>query len=379
MTRAALPRVLYGLVLDPGKKYGSMEEQIVLLADRFRQEGGLFLPLFIGDPDADASQFQRRGIDAHCLELRRFSWRTLLRLRRLIQSRGIDLVHWNFMPPLTNRYTWALSFLTPRVRHWFTDHNSRLLPVAAPPTGLRKACKRLLLKRYGQVLCVSRYVRDCLEEQGVWSNLACLTHFVNTERFRPDPASRARLRAALEADERFVLVVVGHLIKEKGVDVALRALAELPANVALWVAGSGPEQEALERLIADLRLDERVRLLGLQRDVQPYLQAADCFVCPSLWGEAAGLVNLEAQACGTPLIASRIGGIPEYVVEGRTGLLFPPGDHHALAACVRRLVVDADLRARFARDARAHALEHFSPDVRLPEWVDLYRQWRKPS
>src|SRR5258708_3530718 len=117
--RAALPRVLYALALDPSKKFGSMEEQLVLLAQRFQAERSRFLPLFIGDPTADVSQFQPYGIDARCLELRRFSWHALRALCRLIREQRVDLVHWNFMPPLTNRYLWALSLLTPGVRHWF--------------------------------------------------------------------------------------------------------------------------------------------------------------------------------------------------------------------------------------------------------------------
>jgi glycosyltransferase involved in cell wall biosynthesis len=374
--RAALPRVLYALVLDPDKKFGSMEEQIVVLAQRFHQEHSLFLPLFISNPASDVSQFRGQGVEAVCLDLQRFSWRTLLTLRRLLRERRIDIVHWNFMPPLTNQYVWALSLLTPGVRHWFTDHNSRLFPLPAPPTGVTRFVKRLLLKRYGRVLCVSRYVQDCLAEQDVWSNIVCVRHFINTDRFRPDETVRRQQRATLNAGAHFVLLVVGHLIKEKGIDVAVRALSELPPHVVLWIVGGGPEEEALRRLIADLRLDDRVQLLGLQRDVQPYLRAADCFICPSLWGEAAGLVNLEAQGCGTPILASRIGGIPEYVHDGRSGFLFAPGDSHELAGCVRRLVEEPDLRAHFAQEARVVALEQFAPEVRLTEWLDLYRRFK---
>jgi glycosyltransferase involved in cell wall biosynthesis len=76
------------------------------------------------------------------------------------------------------------------------------------------------------------------------------------------------------------------------------------------------------------------------------------------------------------VIASRIGGIPEYVADSRTGLLFTPGDHHELARCVHRVIDEPGLRASFAHAARAHAVEHFSPDARLNEWLDLYRHWR---
>lgn len=370
----ALPRVLYVLDLDPGKKFGSMEEQLVLLAERFRAGGGFFFPLFTCDPAADVAQFRERGVAARCLGLRDFSWGALRDLRRLVREERIDVVHWNFAPPLTNPYLWALTLLAPGVQHWFTDHNSRLLPPPPRPAKAVRWLKRLLLRRYRRVFCVSRYVQDCLEEQGSWSNLVCVRHFINTERFRPDADARRELRTALQAEGKFVLLVVAHLIKEKGVDIAVRALAELP-DARLWIVGEGPEEGALRSLIAELGLKDRARLLGLQAQVEAYLQSADCFVCPSLWGEAAGLVIIEAQACGTPVIASRVGGIPEYVADGRAGILFTPGDHRELARCVRRLVDDPALRRRFAEQARADALERFSPQSRLPEYLDLYRRW----
>jgi glycosyltransferase involved in cell wall biosynthesis len=115
-------------------------------------------------------------------------------------------------------------------------------------------------------------------------------------------------------------------------------------------------------------------MLGLQRDVGPFLQAADAFVCPSRWAEAAGLVNLEAQACGLPLLGSRIGGIPEYVEEGRSGFLFEPERPEELAGLVLRLVNDPEQRRLMGAAARDLALRRFSSQARLPELLALYRQ-----
>ena len=84
-----------------------MEEQVVFLAQRFLDEGGKFLPLFVADNNCDVSQFHKRGVDARCLELGRFSWSTLWQLKRLIREQNIDIINWNFMPSLTNRYVWA--------------------------------------------------------------------------------------------------------------------------------------------------------------------------------------------------------------------------------------------------------------------------------
>ena len=118
---------------------------------------------------------------------------------------------------------------------------------------------------------------------------------------------------------------------------------------------------------------DRVNFLGLQARVEPFLQAADAFVCPSLWAEAAGLVNLEAQACGLPVLASRIGGIPEYVADGRTGVLFPSGDAEGLAAAARGLLGRPDRFREMGREARELAVARFSAAARLEEYLSLYR------
>jgi glycosyltransferase involved in cell wall biosynthesis len=370
-----LPRVLYAIALDPGRKFGSLEEQLLLTAEAFQAENGLFLPLFISDPaTASLDDYRRRRVPAECLELRRFRLSTLLTLCRLVCRERISVVHWNFVEPLGNWYMWGLSILLPHVRHWFTDHNSRLLPLPPPPQGAKRALKSLLLRRFGAVVCVSRYVQQRLEEQGCWSNLATQLHFINSARFLPDSATRNDVRERLGAEDRFVLLVVGQLIPEKGINVAIDAMASLPRQVVLWIIGAGSQQGELTARIAKAGLGERVRMLGLQVNVQPYLQAADVFVCPSLWAEAAGLVNLEAQACGLPVVASRIGGIPEYVVEGCTGLFFEPGDSESLAAQVRRLIDEPELRRGMAVEARSWVLEQFSAEVRLPELLDFYRK-----
>ncbi len=92
-----------------------------------------------------------------------------------------------------------------------------------------------MLRRYGRVFCVSAFVQDCLHAQGVWpaARLVPCLHFVNTDRFRPDPAVRERLRGELAAQGRFVVLAVAQLIAVKGIDVLIRAMAELPAETEL--------------------------------------------------------------------------------------------------------------------------------------------------
>ena len=174
------------------------------------------------------------------------------------------------------------------------------------------------------------------------------------------------------------LVTYGYHARESQtpglIDVALRALALLPESVVLWIVGTGEQADELKALSRQLGVEERVMFLGLQRNVEPFLQAADCFVLPSRWQEAAGLVVLEAQASGLPVVASRIGGIPEYIDDDRTGLLFAPDDIGALAACLRRLCTDAALVRRMGSAAQMWVQERFSVESRLPDLLNMYRK-----
>jgi glycosyltransferase involved in cell wall biosynthesis len=367
-----LPRVLYAADLEGSTKFGSLEEQTFLLAQEFRRQGSLLLPLFRGP--AGPTPFTDAGLEIEYLDLTRFRRAHLRRLLHVIDRQGIAAVHWHFYPPMTNPYVWWLSLLRPRLCHYYTDHNSRLGPTPVRPGFLKRRLKSTLLRRYRKVVCVSRFVRDWQAGEGGGRHLVLVPHFVNSERFVPDPAVQAGLRPRLAAGAgHFVLLVIAQLIVAKGIDVVLRALTELPDDVVLWVVGAGPEDGSLARLAGDLGVTGRVRWLGLQVDVRPYLQAADCFVCPSRWYEAAGLVNLEAQAVGLPVVASRIGGIPEYVVDGETGMLFTPGDSRELAGHVRRLKDEPAACRTMGEAGRRNVAAHFSPAWCLAAHVDIYR------
>jgi len=370
-----LKRVLYVLALNPDGKFPSLVEQGLVLAREFRDRGSLFLPVYLPPLDPDfANTHLREGVGVEALDLRQFRIGTLLHLVGLIRRHQIEVVHWNFYHPLFNGYLWALSVLRPGIEHYFTDHVSR--PATGPGTDgqgrLKSKLKRILASRYHKVLCISDFVLAQVRES-TGPQAARIHYFINTDRFKPDPSVRRDVRLALGVGEEFVAVIVAHLIKDKGTDVALKALAELPDQMVLWIVGEGPERWNLEALAHDLGLGQRVRFLGPKRNVEPVMQAADCGLCPSVWAEAAGLVILEALACGLPVVASRIGGIPEFVEDGRNGLLFTPGDHRELADRIRRLCDDPELRHRMGQQARSDAIERFSTQRQIGLHRALYQ------
>jgi glycosyltransferase involved in cell wall biosynthesis len=148
-----------------------------------------------------------------------------------------------------------------------------------------------------------------------------------------------------------ILLAVARLTRQKGVDVAVRALAQLPGDTVLVVLGEGPERVALEALAGELGVERRVFLLGRVPDVAAWLRRASALVHPARW-EGFGLGVLEAMLAGLPVVASSVSSLPELVLDGETGLLVPPDDPGALASAVAQALERPELGAAGQQRAR---------------------------
>ena len=200
-----------------------------------------------------------------------------------------------------------------------------------------------------------------------------IPNFVDTRRFAPaaGPPSAVGARPA-------VLVHVSNFRSLKRVDDVVAIFAEARRRAperatTLQLVGEGPEHERIRGLVQAADLDEVVQFLGERTDLPAVLRNADLFLLPSE-SESFGLAALEAMSCGVPVIASRVGGVPEVVIDGETGLLAPVGDIAAMAAHVVRLLADAPLRARLGHAARARAETVFPLEATVSKYEDLYRR-----
>jgi glycosyltransferase involved in cell wall biosynthesis len=154
-------------------------------------------------------------------------------------------------------------------------------------------------------------------------------------------------------------VTTARLDAQKGLLHLVEAARAVPAAVFL-IAGEGPERTDLEAAARRSAVEDRVRLLGPRDDVPALLAACDVFVLPSLF-EGAPLAILEAMAAGRPVVASRIGGVDELLLDGVTGLLVPPADPAALAGAILRLIATPALRVRLADAGRERARAFDAP------------------
>ena len=170
---------------------------------------------------------------------------------------------------------------------------------------------------------------------------------------------------------------LGTLLPTKGVDVLLRALAQAPPH-PFHILGDGAERCRLEKLAEELGLSGRVSFRGFLRgdEWNREVAGASYAVMPSVWYENGPYAALELMARGIPLVASAIGGIPELVRDGETGLLFPPGDAAGLAARLARLRHEPGLRAHLGSRAREFILRRCNPETYLAAITGLYARMR---
>jgi glycosyltransferase involved in cell wall biosynthesis len=166
-----------------------------------------------------------------------------------------------------------------------------------------------------------------------------------------------------------VLLAVTRLTRQKGVDVAIRALPSAPADTVLVVLGDGPERDRLERLAHELGIERRVFLLGRVPDVGTWLRRAALLVHPVRW-EGFGLAVLEAMLAELPVVGTRVSSLPELVVDGETGLLVPMDDAGALAAAISRAIDQPELGAA----GRERARREFSVERMASRMLALYER-----
>jgi len=150
-----------------------------------------------------------------------------------------------------------------------------------------------------------------------------------------------------------------------------RVQKKLPSKLLL--VGQGPERLFVQQLVKELHLTEQVHFLGEQDYLESLLSCADLFVLPSEQ-ESFGLVALEAMACEVPVLGTSIGGLPEVVVHGETGFLFPVGEIQQMADAAIELLSDPLRLERFRRSARAWAVERFDSERIIPEYERFYQQ-----
>jgi glycosyltransferase involved in cell wall biosynthesis len=270
------------------------------------------------------------------------------------------------------------------VIHAHSSRDAWLVGAAGKWLGIPVFRTRHLLTRIGgpfvyarltdTVLTVSEGVRQYLISAGVpGEKIITVPTGINLKRFDPARADLADMRARFNISrESFAIGIVAVLRRAKGHRFLLQALKRLVPEfpqMKLLIAGTGPQEQNIRNLIQSLELESQVMMLGLQDDIPSLLKALDVFVLPAQ-EEALGTALIEATAMGVPVIATRIGGIPEVV--GEDGLLFESEDVDALVNHLRNLIRSPELAARLRAQGMARARELYDENLMIRRTEALY-------
>lgn len=296
-------------------------------------------------------EIEAAGVRVRRLRLRDYYPGSVLRAARAVRAIGPDLLHTHgHFAGVAGRLAARLAGVRGIVHHLHTS-DTTLKP-------RHRRLERLLARATRRVVCCSLAVeRHAREDLGIAEGLTAVVH----NGIDPFPAvSREEaLRLLPPGIAPPIAGCVASLAPHKGQAVllhALQALAVAGRPVSAVFSGEGPDRPALELLARDLGIASRVHFLGLRPDARALLPAFDLLAAPSIGREGLGLAVLEAMDAGIPVVASRLGGLPEAVEEGTTGLLVPPGDPAALAAAIAALLSDPR-RARALGEAGRRRVE----------------------
>jgi N-acetyl-alpha-D-glucosaminyl L-malate synthase BshA len=237
---------------------------------------------------------------------------------------------------------------------------------------------RYAIQESDGVTAISNYLKEeTVHDFGVTRGIEVIPNFVNCNEYAPikDETARAEARRRLAKPGEAILMHLSNFRPVKRVVDVVKLFAlvarELPARLVL--VGDGPERSAAEWLAHDLQINDRVHFMGKQERVNELLPLADLMVMPSEL-ESFGLAALEAMACKVPSIATRVGGVPELIDDGVTGLLYPVGNVEEMAAGAVSLLKDRS-RLEAMRDAgRKTAQNQFCSSLVVPQYVRYYEQ-----
>ncbi|HYV18044.1 MAG TPA: glycosyltransferase [Verrucomicrobiae bacterium] len=364
------PRVL---ALTVGLGLGGAERLLLLSAPRLRALG---FDVRIGtfkDGGALAPSFERAGVPVvHFGARHRRDLGSCLRLARYLKTERIDVLHAHlFYANVAARLAGRLAAV-PVV---LTAHHDTDLWMGPHHRFVERVTARLS----DRVLTCSEAVRRfAIERHGLSAGrVVTLANAIDVEAIPSGTEARARARALLGAAPEDRLVgTLGRLHEpKKGLKPFLSAAARVAAadqRVRFVLIGDGPARQDLERFTASLGLGDRVRFAGERTDVELLLPGFDLLVQPSLW-EGFGLSALEGMAAGLPVVASRVGGVPEVIRDGVDGILVPPGDPVRLAEAMTAILRDPDRAARLGASGRARARREFHVDRLVRETASLYR------
>jgi N-acetyl-alpha-D-glucosaminyl L-malate synthase BshA len=301
------------------------------------------------------------------------------RIVQVARERQLDVIHAHYAVPHATAGFLAREILRTecggRVPAVITTlHGTDITLVGINPSFAETV--RFSIDRSDAVTAVSESLRrDTIERLRAVSPIRVIPNFLDCDRFKREFDAGLRERLCPKEDYDALVVHLSNFRPVKRVDAVVGVFRRIRERVRarLVLAGDGPDSVKVQGEIETHGLGRDVEILPPQEDVVPLLSVADLFLLPSLQ-ESFGLAALEAMACKVPVVASRVGGLPEVITHGVTGMLHPPDDFDAMAASAIHLLTSRAAHADMAREGRRAVARRFCANEIVPQYEALYRE-----
>ena len=327
--------------------------------------------------DKWCEKFEKEGIKVIRLEVKsKHDPKHAKYLREIIKEDEIDIMHAHVWNPASCRFAFlaAKKMKTPVVT---TEHDPFKL------SWIKDLFKKHTLKGISKIITVSEENKKVLSElyPKHSGKLEVIHNGIDTTwwqsqllRFTDDDLSKIKTDVFKAKKDTLIIISVAELHERKGQKFLIKAMPEVVEkypNTKLVIVGDGPNRENLESLIKKLKLERHVILLGRKKDVPQLLKSANIFALPSR-REAFGLVNLEAMLTPLPIVATKVGGIPEIVINDKTGILVEPENSEEFTKAIIKLISKPDLRKKYAKAGQNRAKNTFSAKKMAKEYEKIY-------
>jgi glycosyltransferase involved in cell wall biosynthesis len=288
----------------------------------------------------------------------KWDFRGMLNHMRMIRELKPDILQVELSTPWSGKYAVLAGLLAPRTRVIVDEHTG-----SPPRSGRDRWAKRILMAGTDANVAVSNELARFIEDAAGLKRRTIRVIYQGISDPGPPAARRQR-------HDPPVIGTIGRLTRQKGIDIFLRALADIP-HVRGVIVGDGEDTAELKELAADLGVGQRVSWMGWREDARRFVDDFDIFVLASRW-EGFGRVLVEAAFAECPVISTRVVGTSEAMIDGETGLLVPPEDKDSLVRAIITLLEDEERAREMGRRGREFALSRFDPATSAQEYEHLY-------
>jgi glycosyltransferase involved in cell wall biosynthesis len=352
---------------------GGLERVVLDLTREGQKLGQQVAVICIERPGIQADQARALGAELVCLHkgpgLR---LRVIADLKAVLRDLKPDVVHTHQVGAMFYTGRAARAVGVKALVH--TEHNNHMVSKRGISLLKMRAFTWFAGRYAARFFCISRDAEAAVSAHRVVSRkkLYVVPNGIDSAPYVADiNVESLRSSLGIPADAP-VVGTVGRLSEQKRQDVLLRAFAQLPRQDArLLVVGDGPRKQELQELAAGLGIGQRVHFVGYQPQTAPYLKLMDIFALSSHI-EGMPLVIIEAWAAGVPVVASRVGGVPEMIKDGRNGILFPAGDVTTLTAVLSRLLANPNDAEQLAIAGRAEASGAYTSERMASDYYRHY-------